>query len=108
MDAEMPLGLVRKKVMLYEGLRTPGITGSCDTTQNVSFDTLPMFACAVSWSEGAVNWAEYLNAQIPKGTYLGTLVTTLPSTTVQTNVSMPENLGIPSRSAAQSFPPGLS
>ena len=55
-----------------------------------------------------MNWADYLNAQIPNSTHLGTLVTTLPSTTVQTNVSMLEILGIPNRSAAPTLPPGLS
>ena len=108
MDAETWLGPVRKKVTHYEGLRTPGVTGTCDHPQSVNFGSLPMPSGAVTWSEGAVNWAEYLNAQIPNSTYLGTLVATLPSTTVQSSVSLPENLGIPSRFAAPSLPPGLS
>ena len=55
-----------------------------------------------------MNWAEYLNAQIPNSMYLGIIMATLPSTTMQSTSSMPEILGIPSRSAAPSLPPGLS
>ena len=106
-DAEMRLGPVREKVTLYEGLRTPGVTGTGNTLKSVKCENLPMPTGAVSWSDGAVNWAAYLNAQIPNNTYLGTILTP-PSTTVQSNVSMPDNLGISSRSAAPSRPPGLS
>ena len=48
MDAEKQLDPIRKKVMFYEGLCTPGITGSCNTPQSVNFGSLPMPSGAVS------------------------------------------------------------
>ena len=109
-DAGKRLGPMRKKVTLYEQLRAPGVTRSCNAPEGENFTRFPLPSGAVGWHEDAVSWSNYLRDNVPTSLYLGTMVTTIPSTTVQGNVFMPENVGIPSeiRAPAPLFPHGIN
>lgn len=56
-DAARPVGPVLKKVMHFEGLRTPGVTESCYAPKGTPFGKLPLDAGAVGWHEESVNWS---------------------------------------------------
>ena len=107
-DAARPVGPVRKKVTHFEGLRTPGVTESCYAPKGTPFGKLPLDVGAVGWHEESVNWSEYLNRQIPLTTYLGTIVQTVPSTTVQSTMPTLEVLGISSGISAPVLLPEFS
>ena len=107
-DAAAQLEGVREKITQFEQLRMSDVTGSRNTPQVGTPAILTHPVGDMPWNEDKINWSEYLNQQIPINPYLGTMVHTVPSTTIQASTSRPENVGISNQTSVPITPPGLS